>query len=234
MAFASFNSTSFGILIAYDPFDQATGTLSGTAGSGTWQGSSLWSGDGSVVGGSLSYLNLETDGNHAEVVGQSFRALDTTLGGAGSDIWVSYLVTAPGDNVGISFFLGGSEQNFMGRPGNQWGITNPNVQASGDAGGPHMIVVHLDGINGQATVWLDPALGGATPTGGLIGTGAYTPFTFDTVRLGSFSGWTGSFDELRVGTTWADVSPVPEPSSLSMVVAASAWGAMRLVRRRKM
>ena len=41
-----------------------------------------------------------------------------------------------------------------------------------------------------------------------------------------------NIDELRIGTTWADVAAVPEPGSLGMVVALGAVGA--LVRRRSM
>jgi hypothetical protein len=41
-----------------------------------------------------------------------------------------------------------------------------------------------------------------------------------------------NIDELRIGTSWADVAPVPEPGSLSVVVALGAVGA--LVRRRKL
>ena len=39
-----------------------------------------------------------------------------------------------------------------------------------------------------------------------------------------------NIDELRIGTTWGDVSPVPEPGSLGLFVALGAVGAM--VRRR--
>ena len=37
------------------------------------------------------------------------------------------------------------------------------------------------------------------------------------ISLASWSATSGSWDEMRVGTTWADVTPVPEPSTLALL-----------------
>ena len=52
---------------------------------------------------------------------------------------------------------------------------------------------------------------------------------FDTISISD--GQTSGFDEIRFGTTLADVTPgaIPEPSSLSLLALAS----LALLRRRK-
>ena len=90
------------------------------------------------------------------------------------------------------------------------------------------------------TLYIDPAVSslgtGSAPTGSLF-TNSASPdttraaYAFDTVRLGNFSGaGTGRFDKLRIGTTWANVSPVPEPAAATGLLLAAAG---LLARRRR-
>jgi hypothetical protein len=82
------------------------------------------------------------------------------------------------------------------------------------------------------TVWRNPAsLGGAEPVGGQTLTGFN--LSFDRTTLAYFESGFGnpsmSFDELRLGTTWASVTPIPEPASVGLL----ALGALMLALRRR-
>lgn len=84
--------------------------------------------------------------------------------------------------------------------------------------------------DGSITLWVNPTLGGAAPSGGSqVGiTGAdESLMAFTGVAL---EGGAAQFDEVRIGGTFADVTPmVPEPTSIGLaVLGASAC----LLRRR--
>jgi hypothetical protein len=87
-------------------------------------------------------------------------------------------------------------------------------------------------------MYLDPdvaSLGtGTAPTGGLTTTySTALNFDFNQIVLGNFSqvSSVAFFDEIRIGTTWAAVSPVPEPAGL-LLAGAAGLAAVRRVRRR--
>src|SRR6185436_19240494 len=104
-----------------------------------------------------------------------------------------------------------------------------------------------------AMLWINPSpatfgIGNFEPAGGIVNNSANTDIptnaTTNNHTLQSFilrqTGTTASnqvpagviYDELRVGTNWADVTPivVPEPSSLLLMLAAS--GLLCNLRRR--
>jgi hypothetical protein len=93
--------TSQAEMIAYDPFNQRVGTISGTASSGgdpeaIWPSGDKWQDQkkhATVEAGSLPYQTLLTQGNHAQVSGASsaFRLLGKTHG-AGTNLWLSFLM----------------------------------------------------------------------------------------------------------------------------------------------
>lgn len=86
-----------------------------------------------------------------------------------------------------------------------------------------------------AQLYLDPIPGGSQPTAAVTLAGAGTVTDLDDVGFkAQTSGTLGTFqmDNLLIGTTWADVTPVavaPEPGSLSLVLAG--MGALGLVTR---
>ena len=240
-------------LLAYDPFNQAPGPMNDTRSSGAgvvWPGvtNNWFSGSANTVisTGSLSYGPLLTGGNQANLdnSGSSiFRAFDTTFGGDGSDLWISFLIVGTADNTGISLFQVGAENNFMGAGGGSGqtiGLQNPNIN-TGVAVGPatHFYAIRLNmtpaGV-GTHTIYVDPAFSslgnGAAPTGGVTGSGTQADFTWDRIRLGDFNGSNTAtrFDEFRMGNTWADVSPVPEPSTFGLLALMTVGMAAR--RRR--
>lgn len=81
--------------------------------------------------------------------------------------------------------------------------------------GVHLFVVKFDlssTLNSDSfTVWIDPNLGGpGDPAGGITLTGQ--ELTWDRLSLGDFGTNAAGWDEIRWGTTFADVTTVPEPS----------------------
>jgi len=94
-------------------------------------------------------------------------------------------------------------------------------------------------VDDSVTIWINPSsstFGGADPAGGITNT-AGADITADLIR--SFLLRQGNTtatqtpaviaDELRIGTTFADVTPVPEPS----VIGLSALAGVGLLRRRR-
>jgi hypothetical protein len=254
-ALAMWAAPASATLLAYDPFNQAAGNINGTASTGggaVWPGAGTWNGAGTVSAGSLSYGTLLTSGNQAnyDAVANANRAIGATLGGANTDLWFSFLIVADQNDSGISLFTGGTEQNFMGVGGgsNQTvGLQSPNIVSTVAKGtATHFYVLRMQtGATGNitTTLYVDPpaaSLGvGSAPTAGSLFTNSAAPdtsrapYAFDTVRLGHFStAGNVRFDEFRIGTTWADVSPaaVPEPTAVAGLLLAAAGMAAR--RRR--
>jgi hypothetical protein len=242
-------------LLIYDPYSQPPGNINGTASSGggaVWPGSGTWNGGGTIAAGSLSYGPLVTAGNQAsyDAVANANRAIGATLGGANTDLWVSFLIAANRNDSGISLFTGGTEQNFMGNGGGSGqtlGLQNPNINTGiAQSTTTHFYVMHMQtGATGNITtsLYIDPptsslGVGSAPAAGSLFDNSANpdttrAPYAFDTVRLGAFnSAGTVRFDELRLGTTWADVSPAPEPGMVGGLIFAAGVSICGRRRRR--
>lgn len=93
--------------------------------------------------------------------------------------------------------------------------------------------------NDIARMWINPGVldfgAGSPPAatltsapGGTIADSFASLLTFNLRNVNTVGAPNVQFDELRVGTTWADVTPVPEPSSLALGgLAAVALGCFR-------
>jgi hypothetical protein len=234
--------------IASESFNYAASSL-GTANGGSgwttaWAGGSTNVTAPGLVPGVGNKLTTNNDNNGA------FRGV-AGQGTDGTTVWLSYLVSGTGAPVpaayaGLSLFQNGTENVFTGKRSNQttWG-----VERSGGTGGDsvvsanttvHRLVFRIEfgaGTtlgNERITMWIDPAGGGASPGGSpAVTLTDVANFTFDRIRVQSGNGTSINVDEVFLGTTFADVVPVPVPETSHVLPAAlAALGITGLVRRR--
>jgi len=227
-----------------------------------WQPAYPPSNGGSVQTNSLSYGPLATGGGKVSVPGfsgtnnGSYRALGSDRGGGPADLWISFLHAgdSPGGYI-LQLANGGTLVADFGSPGGPaYGLrlynaatgTGTQTVAASPTVTPsfttHLFAVHLQlGQTGNANtvaMYLDPdpiSLGTAGPTGGSIAVySTALDFHFDGVLLAALTPASGGafFDEIRIGTNWAAVTPVPEPGGF-LTAAGVGVGIARLARRRK-
>jgi len=233
-------------LIAYEGFTPTFPAFNGGIGfSGPWSPGAFTSlaSDYLTSGNSLSYDGLQTSGGSVFSMASSdfngaTRNLAQALGANNTTVYVSVLLQPQGTlNIGpANGFFGltlngslGSGSNvdalFMGKPGG--GATGQYVleQVGGSGqvtsgvaavvGQTAFLVVKAQFLSGndRFTLYTNPIIGAPEPTSGVSKTD---------LDLGTVSGVsllsTGSFavDEIRIGTTYADVTPaalIPEPTT---------------------
>jgi len=134
---------------------------------------------------------------------------------------------------GISLYNSSTELFFMGKPGNtsyvgvERKIPLYQMLSTESFSDPLFFVICLQLVNNgtaaQAFFWLNPDLddNDQLNTGSFIGFTSWSDYTFNQIRI---AGETGvMFDELRIGTTYSDVSPfvpqttVPEPTTIFLL-----------------
>ena len=241
----------------YAPINtQLQGRTGGTGFTGSWAlggfNASL-SSNFTVQPGSLSYGPLLTDGERASSVPtQSIsgitRSLQSPLGTptAPTTRYTSFLVRPEG-TLGAGVFNGFfglvlenpiEPELYIGKPGggnlNQFVLEQRGGGGQIASGSPlvvgqtSLLVLKTQlgsGID-TATLYINPPLGGSEPPAGLVITNA----DFGQVpALSLYSTGAFSMDELRIGHTFADVTPVPEPGAVSLLLAST----LALTRRRR-
>jgi hypothetical protein len=241
-------------VIAYEGLDyEVPGALGGKSG-GEGFGANAWTvltGDPTLGAGSLEYSDgtrdLVTEGNKLDmnVNQRAARNLDAAELVAGRTLWVSLRVahtTAaafPTNHAGFSLFSGASgtgNELFIGKPASatNWGVFsslgNVTSTASGTADKDAFLLARL--TYGATTydldLWINPSLAGESSLGSPSAQlNDVTSFNVTSVRIstgGNSSNY--EFDEFRIGDTFADVAPVPEPAAAGLVsvVAAAVLG----------
>ena len=183
-----------------------------------------------------SFPELSVSGNQLHLDGSStpglsagvYRNLSTTYNTAGNIYWFSELLQvdngAGASYAGISVFSTAAEQFFFGQrnASSTWGMeqhagsgASSGVSALNSANG--LLVLELNGNTHTASLFVNPlSLGGsapATPNATLT----FTDFLFNRIRAQA-GNENLDVDELRFGSTYADVTPlatpVPEPAAL--------------------
>jgi hypothetical protein len=244
LAFAVPNSQAQ--IVAYEGFNYAPASaINGQAAPapmGTWgfNGSTA-----NALAGSLSYGALITSAGQAQSSGGGRPVL--TLGSFADTSGVQY-VSFLGNTMGTGltgysmlefnngattiFSLGGSnDSNSNGEftMDRQTGFVNSGV-LRGNA--TTFFVAKIDYTGGAGadvvTYWVNPTVGGAETVSALTATGT---FNFDRIAFANFTPTRWNLDEVRFGTTWASVTPVPEPSTYALL--ALGLGALFFLRRRR-
>ncbi|MEI6197891.1 MAG: Ig-like domain-containing protein, partial [Verrucomicrobiota bacterium] len=242
------NAYSPGTLIAYEGFDTGTaGTtvLDGYAGSVTngWASLSNWKAQfgnafTNTLQTGLNYPGLQTGGNGGAIIsgynGVMQRNLAANTPTNNGDVFVSFLVVNPGAGHNASIWLRGnsSYEIWAGIDGGNLHIYNNASGWSGTAAaaaGTNLLVLQIS-TNGTLRFYDNPtALGGAAPatsTAALTVTGGPTN-GFNNVGVRGDSGNPSpgagtKIDELRVGTTWASVTPAAVVAATTTTTVASS------------
>lgn len=174
----------------------------------------------------------------------------TTIGADGTTLWASMLLRADmsvGDWEQGSFAATLHQNNIswagntdpraaVGLNGsNQWSLNLNGASASTGVARVqsqvYLAVMRMDfgAASDTVTLWINPAIGGVDPTGG---TSLTTPeFHFQSLAFyPNRDPNKGAIDEIRFGSSFADVTPlaVPEPATLAVLAGSSL-----LVLRRK-
>jgi hypothetical protein len=208
-----------------------------------------------VQGGSLSFGNLLTSGNRVQsaavgAISGLTRDLSTPLGMPGTTRYVSFLLRPEGTLHGGAFngFFGlvleqpAEPELFIGKPGaaaidryvleDRGGALQVASAVAPVVGETVFIVLKAEFAagNDRFTLYVNPTPGAAEPVAGVVKNNS---------NVGNVSGLTiystGAFsiDELRLGETFADVTPIPEPAATVMALWA-AVGLIGTVRRTAM
>ncbi|WP_193210437.1 hypothetical protein [Luteolibacter marinus] len=213
--------------LAYESFDySASADVTGESGGTGW--SAGWTQDGEscvVRSEGLGY----TDGN-GNVLNTAGFSLDTTnvattrsfrdVDGLKSDVWISFLYHLPGSNSkfeGVSFYRGATSvfgiSNSSANTGPTMALNVGNgsiTMSKGQFGVTHFVVLKVSsgtgsGGNDQVEAFIDPVLTGVPSfPDGVV---SLADFDFDRVRIAGQDGSPLFVDELRIGPTYADVSP---------------------------
>lgn len=227
--------------LAYDGFnvpgDYAEGISVNGVNGGT--GFGAWNAPGfDAQAGSLEYTNggtLATTAGRAVVVGgDGFNITGRTFTPVSTgSLWVSWLwspVDLAGNanysGLGVSF-SGGGDLVYVGDDGDP-GDDTLRVSINGSktvgpvltSGTTYFTAVHVDFTTGTVEVFFNPTVGGAGP-----GTALRTESGLSIGELGSLlilgnGNAATTFDEIRLGTTYASVSPVPEPSTIALLLGS--------------
>ena len=196
-----------------------------------------------VAADSLAFGNLLTEGNRAyttstNAIAGLTRNFTSPIGAAGTTRYYSFLLRPEG-TVGAGAFEGFfgvtletavDPEVYTGKPG-AGALTNYVIEDRGGgdqraslvpvvAGQTSLLVVKAQ--FGQAadtfTLYVNPTPGGAEPASGIV----KTSNTGDGLGFTLYSTGEFSIDELRLGETFADVTPVvPEPAGATVLLGVA-------------
>jgi hypothetical protein len=249
---------ALGALIAYEPFDYSPAGADLNGRNGGFGFSGPWAPGGfnasvnnnyDVATGSLPFQQLLIGGNRVSslpttAIAGLTRPLVAPLGAAGETKYVS-VVLRPEGTVGTGAFNGffgltlespTEPELYIGKPGSgqldRYVVENrggagqvaSNVTVTANQTTLLVLKAQFNATSDLFTLYVNPTPGGAEPSG-LVKSDA---------NLGVVNGLTiystGAFsiDEIRLGDTFADVTPVPEPG----MAAVTCVGACLLLARR--
>ena len=258
LLFALAAPRTFASLIAHEPYNYtlgaaptyAAGTPSQTMGGGF---SSGYNGGGLTTVAGLGYPNLGSTFNALKQTA-AYSGENLAAPVASGTVYISYLFNLggnPGGNlVGLEMNTGGNgmfvgvtapysgtagfygvnqQTSYNDNSGNKWQAGSANITY----GSNYLVVVKLTGTGAGWTgsIWINPPANTSTepaPTG----TFTMPQFTISACSIVNPAGAGGNFqfDELRIGTTWADAVDytVPAPSAPTGLSATPGGNAVSL------
>lgn len=257
------HATAQATLIAYDGFNYGPAGSDLQGNNGGFGFSSPWTPGGfnasihdnyDIAAGSLGFGSLLTSGNSVvtpavNAISGLTRTLNAPLGAPGTTAYLSFLLE-PRDALnggafngffGVVFESSAEPEVFAGKPGagaiNEYviedrggaGQFSSGVSATINQTALIVIKAEFGLLNDTFTLFMNPTPGGPEPAGGIVKIG----------DIGAVSGLTlystgaHALDELRLGQTFADVTPiarVPEAGP-GLLGAALVFGILVLGRR---
>jgi hypothetical protein len=236
--------TTNGALVVHEPFEYPPGLLTNQNGGSGWAGS--WTNSGAtnlIVSPGLRYddglYQLTASSNAWQSRGlaaSSIRYLPSTLGETGQVLYVSFLGQLNNffGYAGVFLDETNTARFSIGQSANSatWGcvrIGGFGLGSTNSVTNLTFVVVRFDYTNNNNVIvrfYLNPPLDAEPPTHPTIPPLTTTAFKFNRVRLEAGNGLrTDLLDELRLGTTWDDVTPDAfAPHLLSVANAAVIEG----------
>ncbi|MDF3128940.1 hypothetical protein P0Y35_07015 [Kiritimatiellaeota bacterium B1221] len=214
-------------------YSASTGQASYTDGNSqtlaTTAGQSTFTGDGTRV----SLQRFTSTGTSAPNV--LYLSALVTLDGSATDLSIGFASVNTGSNDDRPFSFGFNVDNELTTVG--WGSGTSNSTPGGAissvssyGAGTYLLVAKITNSGGAGDtldLWLDPLLGNEagsgsaelTVTGGGFFVGSNSSWSVDGLVLDSSGTGSVSVDELRVGTTWDDVTPTAVPEASTLVLS---------------
>lgn len=233
----------------YEGFDYSVppalliGKNGGTGWNGAWDG---YYGVDVNVGAGLSFGGLSTvpggavsDPPNPGFNSFYFRTLAEPLGADNTTVYLSFLLRP---SAGFGFYGGVNlEGLFVGKSGpvdnysieDSHGIDQSPVAAA--AGTTVFLVLRAEfgALEDKFSLYVNPTPGGTEPlTPDAYKSGFDSVGTIERLYINNAGGWTT--DEIRIGATWAEVTPlsaVPEPATLGLLAAGLPGLALFLRRK---
>jgi len=231
------------LLLSDDFNSYPDGSLVGAPGSPWIHHSGSTTGEVNVVSGRVSLTSSETEDVSAALSGGPYSA------GSGVTLYTSFTVSFSSlpNNAGTYFAhfrdstngfrdriwastTGAAPGEFRIGIGNGSSATALSGQVTADLSlnTTYLVVTRYDISANQSTIWLDPT---AETDPNVTASDLSTPLDVNTLAFRQNAGMgTLLLDDVKVGTTFADV--VPEPSALALCVLGAAGLFARRLRRR--